>query len=321
MLAKAGGRVHWWVTAALVVALPLAFRSTGLPMRWDWAGYVVSWAMVAIPSVAMAFALYTLERRRNPFAARPWPGSIAALVGLAAYQFLMFVLVFSFNDVIARLRFDGSTDLLLDRVDALLTFGHPVASFTGFVDRSALAQDLAMFFYGGMMMQVGATMILVWLADGTPRAARFIGAIATSYYVGLVCFWLLPATSPSFHAPFQSSFGMSELQGRFNDLLRGFEQGRLPDRIGTDYFIALPCLHVVQPLIVLWFLRGWRRIFRWVVAFDVALLPSIVLLRQHYLVDVIAGFALAAGVVALMDRRAAPEPAAAQSAAGEALGR
>ena len=72
-------------------------------------------------------------------------------------------------------------------------------------------------------------------------------------------------------------------------------------RISTDYLIAFPCMHIAQPLIVLWFLRRWRRMLIVLCAYDCLLIVSILLLEWHYLVDVIGGILVAGIAIASTD--------------------
>src|SRR5205807_2768821 len=65
-------------------------------------------------------------------------------------------------------------------------------------------------------------------------------------------------------------------------------------QINTDYFIAFPSLHIALPIIVLWFMRRWKRIVWFLLAFDVVLVPAILVLEWHYIVDLIGGAAVAA---------------------------
>ncbi len=51
--------------------------------------------------------------------------------------------------------------------------------------------------------------------------------------------------------------------------------------------------------IVLWFLRRWKRMIIALIAFDVLLVPAILLLEQHYLVDLIAAIPVAASAIAI----------------------
>jgi hypothetical protein len=60
-------------------------------------------------------------------------------------------------------------------------------------------------------------------------------------------------------------------------------------RISTDYFIAFPCMHIAQPLIVAWFLRRWKRMLLVLFVYDAVLIVSILLLEWHYVVDIIGG--------------------------------
>jgi hypothetical protein len=74
--------------------------------------------------------------------------------------------------------------------------------------------------------------------------------------------------------------------------------------IGEDYFIALPSMHLVQTLIALWFLRSRKRMLIAMIVFDVFLVPAILVLEQHYLVDLIAAVPVAALAIAISGRDA-----------------
>jgi membrane-associated phospholipid phosphatase len=62
-------------------------------------------------------------------------------------------------------------------------------------------------------------------------------------------------------------------------------------------------MHVVKPALVMWFLRDERRTVAALAIYEVLLIGAIVLLEYHYIVDIVAGFAIIAGMIAL-DRRA-----------------
>src|SRR5262249_33098434 len=65
------------------------------------------------------------------------------------------------------------------------------------------------------------------------------------------------------------------------------------NRINTDYFIAFPSLHAADPIIVFWFLRKWKRIAAVLIIHDILLIPCILLLEWHYVVDLIGGVMIA----------------------------
>jgi hypothetical protein len=95
---------------------------------------------------------------------------------------------------------------------------------------------------------------------------------------------------------------MADIQAAVTTQLTRFSQGAWrPDTIGFDYYIALPCMHFVQPLIVLWFLRDRGRIFWLVLIYDVGLIASVLLLEQHYVVDLLAAPPVAFLALAAVD--------------------
>ena len=61
-------------------------------------------------------------------------------------------------------------------------------------------------------------------------------------------------------------------------------------------------MHFGQTLIALWFLRRWKRLLILMIAFDVLLVPAILLLEMHYLVDLIAAVPVAALAIAISGR-------------------
>jgi membrane-associated phospholipid phosphatase len=62
-----------------------------------------------------------------------------------------------------------------------------------------------------------------------------------------------------------------------------------------DYYISFPSLHAALPLITIWFLRRWKRIcLVALVIYAAFLLPSLILLEWHYIIDVFGGFGVAA---------------------------
>lgn len=70
--------------------------------------------------------------------------------------------------------------------------------------------------------------------------------------------------------------------------------------IDTDYYIAFPCMHIALPAIALWFVRPWKRIVVALAVYDAMLFIAILLLEQHYLVDLIGGLVVAAISLAMV---------------------
>jgi hypothetical protein len=67
--------------------------------------------------------------------------------------------------------------------------------------------------------------------------------------------------------------------------------------IPTGFYIAFPCMHIAQPIVVLWFLRKWPRMVAILLAYDVLLVAAIILLEWHYFVDLLGGVAVAGTAV------------------------
>ena len=84
-------------------------------------------------------------------------------------------------------------------------------------------------------------------------------------------------------------------------VLTGYMAGQRPDVLGPHYFAALPCMHIVQPIIALWFLRPWKRLAILFVIFNILLIPCILLLEQHYVIDLLAAIPLIVLVIAMID--------------------
>jgi PAP2 superfamily len=229
----------------------------------------------------------------------------------AVYLFAGLVIVFGYNDVVASLRYDGSADFALKRWDAILLGGHSVSGFAHwFLARWPGTLPVIGFFYFAMFAQIGGCLAILALSEGRRRAAQFVGTIITAYCLALVMFFLWPATGPYASCPDHFSRvpngpAIYSIQQYILARLEQFRSGAPLQVIGRDYFIALPCMHLVQPLIVLWFVRRWKRMMMALIVFDVLMVPCILLLEQHYLVDLIAAVPVALLAMAMTDREVA----------------
>jgi hypothetical protein len=221
----------------------------------------------------------------------------------ATYFFAGLITVFGYNDVIAALRFDGTADQLLNRMDMWLLGGASVSSIAQhtLAHLPAATPSWLSLVYFGMFPQLGFVVLLLGLQQGAERAFRFVGTILVAYYIGLICFYLLPATGPYFlsHSASTGSAAVYASEKAIAAQLNGIHARSATLVVGADYFIALPCLHLVQPLIVLWYLRRWKRIAIALATYDCVLIAAILLLEQHYVVDLIAGVMVAAAAIAL----------------------
>jgi len=227
-----------------------------------------------------------------------WIGSV---IPPALYFFLGLILIFAYNDVVAALKDPGGYDWFFLRIDSFILHGRTISALAHTATIN-LPPGLFRFFetlYYGMFDQIGAAILLISLCQGAKVALRFVGTMLTAYYLALLLFYLWPSMGPFYtcpdhfaHFPQWLSTYASQQGEMWKAKLLSSPYKSL-SKIDTDYFIAFPCLHLAQPLIVLWFMRRWKRIVFCLIAYDILLIPAILLLEWHYVVDLLGGIAVA----------------------------
>jgi hypothetical protein len=255
------------------------------------------WARALVLTVDTIGVLEFLNRQR----AHEVRHALAAVFAPSAYLFVGFLMVLAYNDAIVSVRFNFATDPALAAIDRGLLHGHSVSELSHWaVSVFPLSFFRALeFIYFGMFAQIGAGIILVGLSDGRARALQFVGTLLTSYYLALAIFYIWPSQGPYYLCPahfsrFPSTLECYNLQKTLIRHALALWHHEPISRISTDYFLALPCMHVVQPMIVMWFLRRWKRITIVLAAYDLLLVAAILMLEQHYVTDIIAGVPVAA---------------------------
>jgi len=260
------------------------------------------WLRASVLTVDAVALLELLNRQKAP-------GLLHAAVAVltpAAYLFFGFLIVLAYNNVIVSVRNNFATDPALAAIDYWLLRSHSVSELCHW----ALQEFPLGFFktleviYFGMFLQIGATLIFLSLNEGKMRALQFVGTILMSYYLALIIFYIWPAQGPYTLCPahfsrFPTSLQSYSIQSTLiPHALALFHHARIT-RISTDYFIAFPCMHIVQPIIVLWFLRPWRRIFLALAAYDLFLVAAILMLEMHYVIDILVALPVAGLSIAL----------------------
>jgi hypothetical protein len=239
-------------------------------------------------------------------------GDLNAIVNLvkpllvpSVYLFLGLVMVFAYNDLIATVKNPSAYDWLYLKMDSYLLGGSSVSAIAhSLIRRMPSSAVWSEVIYYGMFNQIGAALIVLAIYAGSKEAARYVGTLLTAYYLGLILFFLWPSMGPFYTCPghfsefpnFLRTYGSQLGMAQKAQLLA---TNRSLSQVDTDYFVAFPCLHIAQPLIVAWFLRKWKRIVVFLLAYDALLIPAILLLEWHYLVDIVGGVAVAALAIAL----------------------
>lgn len=267
-------------------------------------GWTFTWVKATVLTLDIAAILEFRERRKvHDLGA----ASLAVLLP-ALYFFAGFLLVLAYNDIIVSVRFNFAYDPAFSAMDKWLLRGGTVSDLSHWAIRTfptSFFQFLE-FIYFGMFPQIGAGIILIGLYDGRNRGLQLVGTILMAYYVALGLFCLWPSHGPYYLCPDHFSRFPSSLQAYSIQKLLIMHALALWNhvpihRISTDYFIAFPCMHIAQPLIVMWFLRRWKRMVMVLCFYDIILIVSIVLLEWHYLVDIIGGILVTGVSVAITD--------------------
>ena len=234
--------------------------------------------------------------------------SIGSVIIPALYFFVGLILIFAYNDVISAAKDPGGYDWLYLKIDSYI-LGHTISSLAHAAQLKLPAGVLRFSetVYYGMFDQIGAAILIISLCHGTKQALRFVGTLLTAYYLALLLFYLWPSMGPYYTCP--DHFArfprwLITYSTQASELLKAklvSSPNRGLVKIDADYFIAFPCLHLAQPLIVLWFMRRWKRIVLCLVLYDILLIPAILLLEWHYVIDLAGGAAVA--VIAILINR------------------
>ena len=218
------------------------------------------------------------------------PRLVAVLLDFYPAVFLP-VLFNMLEPLIAALRGRARDDLLIAADRAL--FGVDVTVWMERFARPWL-NDVFYLFYATYYFLALALGLVLWLRD-RPAARRFVFTLMVVYYVSYAGYFAVPALGPRFS---QASLYTVSLTGtpisRFiNDSINSLEKTK---------FDVFPSGHTMVSVAVL--LVAWKRardVFWWLLPIATGLIVSTVYCRFHYVVDVIAGAALAFVTVPLGD--------------------
>lgn len=265
----------------------------------------LSWLKALIITIT-TIALLDLFERTKPADRKKIAGSILVP---ALYLFVGLLLVFSYNDIIITVRFFGKYDPLFNSMDKWLLHGATVSSISQAAIRTFPISFFRFldFIYYLLFALLGAGLFLTGINFGRPTALRYIGTILTAYYISMTCFLLWPSQGPQYlsiiHAvELPNVLRTHSIQALLLKRSRAI-WARVPlQKISGDYYIGFPCMHITQSLILTWFLKPWKRM-TWILGlYNVLLLMAIILLEWHYVVDIIAGVAIAIIAVLLVGK-------------------
>ena len=264
--------------------------------------WIFPWTIAALLVIDTVAIIEFLERRTRPLQ------SLSAVLLPSVYLFAGVLLVFAYNDIIASVHFSFAYDPTLDALDKWMLRGSSVADLSHWAVQTFPSSFFRLLdiTYFGLFPQIGAAMFLIALYDGKSRSLQFIGTILIAYYLSLALFFFWPSQGPHYLRPADFSQHSADIQA---DQIQRILAARALARwnrvplhfISADYFIGFPSMHIALPLIVMWFLRRWRRMVIALCVYDSLLIVSILLLEWHYIVDMIGGALVAAVAIAITD--------------------
>jgi hypothetical protein len=223
------------------------------------------------------------------------------------YLFFGLVAVFGFNAAIVTAR-AANYSAAVAKLDSYLLLGHQVSELSHRFCAAAphFVSTALMVSYFTLFAQIGAGLLLVCFAVGRDEAMKFVSTILVAYIITVLIFAIFPSYSPYFSCPDHTHAQLPSLVLQAQESLMAqvdLRRHHAPVPIDTEYYIAFPCMHIAQPLIVLWFVRKWRRILFSLIVVDFVLAFAIVLLEWHYVTDLLGGAAIAALALAIAYRR------------------
>ncbi len=266
-------------------------------------GSLFIWTIALVLLVDTIAIIEFLERKPRA----PLP-ALGAVLLPAVYLFAGVLLVFAYNDIIASVHFSFAYDSTFDAMDKWILRGSSVADLAHWAVQTfppSFFRFLELTYFG-LFPQMGAAMVLIALNDGKSRSLQYVGTILMAYYLTLAVFFFWPSQGPYYLRPTDFSQHSANVQA---DLIQKILVARALARwnqvplhfISADYFIGFPSMHIALPLIVMWFLRRWRRMVIALCVYDILLVASMLLLEWHYIVDMIGGVLVAGAAIAITD--------------------
>ncbi|MBI3931971.1 MAG: inositol phosphorylceramide synthase [Acidobacteria bacterium] len=158
--------------------------------------------------------------------------------------------------------------------------------------------DLMSFFYLNFFWIAPSTSLLLLLLGRWSEFRRTTLSVVVCFYMGYVLYVVFPAAPPRLVLVYE-----------FNRTLRGYPSlfadvsARALELLPVDSRAAFPSLHAAVSLVALVF--AWRHLRAWswvLVPFVLGLWVSTIYLRHHYVVDLLAGWALAPVAMAVAPR-------------------
>ncbi len=270
--------------------------------------FLMGWMLGLMVTVGVLGISELVERRAEGF--KP---ALAGVLFPALYLFCGLIVVSLFNHALAGIRYAATNDELFSRLDQLVF--HANVAHISHWSMSHLPLGFFRFLevvYYGMFAQITATLIFIVLRGNQHYGIKYVRTLLTCYAIAVTVFAICPVKGPysigTLHLmTYPRSLPTFWAEEAFLDRVRAlYAHNLMPDMVAVsfkDYYVGFPSLHTALPIVGLWFLRPWKKLARPLTFFYVVLLlPSIVLLEWHFLMDLAGGFVTAFLSIWLVER-------------------
>lgn len=235
---------------------------------------------------------------------RDFKGASLNLLPPLAYMFLVEIFQGAYNHALAGIRNPQLFDQSLDRLDnRLFHFRASEISHWGVQHLPHWVYGVLDAAYNTWSLRLIGVLLMLSILKGERYALRFMRTVMVCIVLALISYSMVPAKGPYSICPNHAeqfdtttkSYLIQELLTQRVKMLwaHGLEASQSlagPD----DYYISFPSLHVALPLVAIWFLRPWKRLaVIYSILYAALLLPAILLLEWHYLIDFVGGFVTA----------------------------
>ena len=268
----------------------LLLASMSWSLGW-WLGIMVTTSILGVAEL--------LDRRNKAFRDALFDILIPAL-----YLFVVITLVLAFNHAIAGIRYAGTYDAAFSHLDWVLF--HVNVSNIAHWSLSHFPHWLSTLLeltYFGLYGRIGAALVLAALLGNQQYAVKFVRTMLICYSIALLVFLACPVKGPySICTMHLSSYPRSMptfwTQEALLEKARALWAHQLTPHMAQisldDYYVGFPSLHVALPIIAIWFLRPWKLLATiLLVLYVTLLLPAVILLEWHYVIDMFGGIAVA----------------------------
>jgi membrane-associated phospholipid phosphatase len=262
----------------ILAVLTVIFRKNLADPTWMFLAY----AALALALVPMVY----LSRRQDRL-----PAPVVLLLDFYPAAFVP--MVFNTLSPLITAARGGARDDLLIAADRAL-FGVDVTVWMEQFTRPRL-NDLLYIFYATYYFVALVPGLILWFRDRN-TARRFIFTLMLVYYVSYAGYFTIPALGPRFAQAdlYTKSLTETPISRVINDTINYLEKTKL------DVFPSGHTMISMAVLLVMW--KRARDVFWWILPITTGLIISTVYCRFHYVVDLIAGAALAFVFVPLGDR-------------------